>query len=280
MKDGKLYYIQSNDNNELIAINNDGGTSTAGEDLPNNELIDDPEDVSNIFGKNLLTGETVTLDSYMNNLQKNNLQFTEVKKNTKVLKKKKTGVKRKKTKAADLTKLLNTKINLGKTSSGKNLIGKVIHVEKKNAEKRAEIRRNVKKTVNLLRNKVTKSNVRKFDFLTQSDPLDEPSATPKEKPLKLTTVSQECKEDVIRTLSGLMNMETVRNKLENRLITVMMIEKRKLPSNELLKQTSYSRGILKDEEKENDEGEKFMFWRYFAKEDLNEEQVKLFQKET
>ncbi|XP_044764039.1 zinc finger protein 789-like [Coccinella septempunctata] len=84
-----------------------------------------PVDISKITGKNLLTGQTVTLDSYLEKVRNSSkeliLNQTE-------------GNSRRKNEQTALSNLLNKKLTIGKTLKGQRLIGKVIHVGKKDAQ--------------------------------------------------------------------------------------------------------------------------------------------------
>ncbi|KAK9874436.1 hypothetical protein WA026_002776 [Henosepilachna vigintioctopunctata] len=86
-------------------------------------------DISKITGKNLLTGETVTLDNYLEKVKNINKELTlekaeEISQNI-----------RKRSQHTALSNLLNKKLTIGKTLTGQRLIGKVIHVGKKELER-------------------------------------------------------------------------------------------------------------------------------------------------
>ncbi|KAL3272248.1 hypothetical protein HHI36_022730 [Cryptolaemus montrouzieri] len=85
-------------------------------------------DVSKITGKNLLTGQTVTLDSYLEKIKNANRELTlkQAEEMSKTI--------RKKGPHTALTNLLNKKLTIGKTSTGRRLVGKVIHIGKKEAD--------------------------------------------------------------------------------------------------------------------------------------------------
>lgn len=88
------------------------------------ELTDKQDfDLSKITGKNLLTGQTVSLHNYMDKLHKK-IKESKVKSFETSQKRRAAGA------PAGLKALLNKKLTLGKTSSGKRLVGKVIYVEK------------------------------------------------------------------------------------------------------------------------------------------------------
>lgn len=74
-------------------------------------------DLSKITGKNLITGQTVTLHGYIDKLQRKNVEMLATN----------TNHRRQKN---DLDKLLHKKLMLCKTNDGKRLVGKIIHVEK------------------------------------------------------------------------------------------------------------------------------------------------------
>lgn len=128
LKDGKLH-IQSY-NEDILPITATDILQEQENDMQ--ELTDKQDfDLSRITGKNLLTGQTVSLHNYMDKLQK---KIKEARiKDIEVSRKRKTingsmGLKR----------LLNKKLTLGKTSTGKRLVGKVIHVEKKKKSQSSE----------------------------------------------------------------------------------------------------------------------------------------------
>lgn len=83
-------------------------------------------DVSSITGRNLLTGQKVTLDSYLGKLKKN-LKNSEKKGSSTA-----DAVIRRK---FLLNSLLNKKFKLGKTANGKQLVGKIIQIRHNNEDK-------------------------------------------------------------------------------------------------------------------------------------------------
>lgn len=122
IKDGKLH-IQTGDRSSLEFLQTlaqqeptEEQNSTEEEEENTNSLNSDCDtDVifSKITGRNLITGQTVTLDKYMNRLQK------------------KTNPAVSKTNQQEnVDAIINKKLVLGRTSNGKRLIGKILKITK------------------------------------------------------------------------------------------------------------------------------------------------------
>lgn len=126
VKDGMLHLQQYNDD-ELISI-------TDIDQLHDISVIDNTVAVqqpllhsSEITGRDLNTGEVVSLDTYMNKLQgRLKSPFFETKGN-RGREKRASSCNMK----PGLNNLLNRKLFLGKTADGKRLVGKIVDIKKK-----------------------------------------------------------------------------------------------------------------------------------------------------
>ncbi|KAK4878742.1 hypothetical protein RN001_011248 [Aquatica leii] len=115
LSNGKLH-LQTIDANDEI---NDGLQAQIDE-LQQSIRLDDTFnetalDLDKITGRNLITGQTVTLDSYFNKLQKRLYEDSE------------SSVRKRK--CSDNDELLNKKVLIGKTANGKKIVGKILHVQ-------------------------------------------------------------------------------------------------------------------------------------------------------
>lgn len=90
-----------------------------------NSLEEKNIDLSSITGRNLLTGQKVTLNNYFGKLKKNLKSFDKQKSIQDSITKRKNL----------LNNLLNKKLRLGKTMNGKQLIGKIIQIRHNNSDK-------------------------------------------------------------------------------------------------------------------------------------------------
>lgn len=83
--------------------------------------------------------------------------------------------------------------------------------------------------------------------------------------VKRATISKESFEEISKTLSGVMEVESVREKLENKNIVVKLIEKKYLAENDnFVKNTSYSYGYMENEVVQNENEEMIETWRFIA----------------
>lgn len=146
----------------------------------------DAVDLDKITGKNLITGQTVTLDKYFNKLKQRitNSQSTNSKKQLNSFVHKINNDKK------NLNSSSNKKVVVGTTKEGKKIYGQILQIfqgeknELKNEEKQPQIA------------------VKKF------------------------TLTKENFDDIIRkTLSGLMELESIQRKLESTNLEVKVVEK-------------------------------------------------------
>ncbi|XP_045466336.1 zinc finger protein with KRAB and SCAN domains 8-like isoform X2 [Harmonia axyridis] len=206
-----------------------------------------PIEISKITGKNLITGQIVTLDSYLEKVKKSSkklmLQNTEmVSLNV-----------GKKNEHTALGNLLNKKLTIGKTVNGQRLIGKVIHVGKKDEDDETSVI-NMNSEINLDEsyNELTTSyhdaveehvpssviienNQNDKNILTeninamliednaqQTVTLDDQIQL---KDSKETDIDHNILDYVSRTMSNLMNMESVLKKLKRKNLLIKVVEK-------------------------------------------------------
>lgn len=172
-----------------------------------NEIVD----LSKITGRNLITGQTVTLHSYMEKI-KNRLSKSS--KSRKSSKKFYNDDIRK----PEFTDLIDKKISIGKTRSGKKIVGKIIHVDIKNdSDKDNEL---------LIEDHHGENTEdREVDEETPEITITEPEPTNRVL-IKKSVISKESFEQITKTLSGVMEMESVRKKLESKNIVVKLVERK------------------------------------------------------
>ncbi|CAH0549438.1 unnamed protein product [Brassicogethes aeneus] len=197
-------------------------------------------DLSKITGKNLLTGQTVTLHKYLDKIHRKN---TEIK-----------SWSRKKT---DLNNLLNKKLPLCKTSDGKRLIGKVIHVEKRLVDIEAS-----EGNTGEMQTNVCETETEQVQLPPQTV-VEERKVSTK----KVCKVDPEDQEHISRTLAGIMTMETVKKKLLDKTIVIRLLEKKHIKENKSRKRVSYSVGHMEQQQNEMENEEK---WVYVQHADENE----------
>lgn len=132
MRDGKLH-LQSYVPGEQLDVTTN---PTKNQEEPTNQQ---PVDISLITGRNLITGQTVTLHDYMAKLQRKMHKDTNAglytdNRSSNVLSLDHKQLARK-ANGLPLDTLLNKKIKLGKTTKGKTLVGRIISVGKTGAGK-------------------------------------------------------------------------------------------------------------------------------------------------
>ncbi|XP_031330341.1 putative zinc finger protein 286B [Photinus pyralis] len=165
LKDGKLH-LQTVEMEELQA-------SEA-------ETADDDDvhtvDLKKITGRNLVTGQTVTLDRYFQKLQ--------------------TQLSSEESAADDGGGLVNRKVTIGKTAGGKRIVGKILHFQ-------------------------SSESVDKMTVKNEEDAV-QPLIVRKEQRI---LTKENCDMNIVKTLAGLMDLESVRNKMRNKKLVVKIVDK-------------------------------------------------------
>ncbi|KAJ8958418.1 hypothetical protein NQ318_002200 [Aromia moschata] len=266
LKDGKLH-IQSY-NGEIFPL-----TSTdmvqeeqdmGQESVTNQEILD----LSKITGRNLLTGQTVTLHSYMDKLQR--------KIRHSVTSTTKTSYdeggynhKRKKKEGDGLSALLNKRLSLGKTTNVRGISsqlknGQLVNLEECGIE---SVNGDGSNDSIELEEPNNDSEVIQEERANEANELSkEISETNCDRKIIIheKVVSKECFGHISRTLSGLMNMDSVKKKLQCKNIVVKVVEKRYNSSTKkYTKKVSYSSGYMQVEYSFADDGETSENW-YFV----------------
>ncbi|KAK5638000.1 hypothetical protein RI129_012295 [Pyrocoelia pectoralis] len=164
---------------------------TPEEDLEQSIKIDDDTctiDLNKITGRNLVTGQTVTLENYFEKLQKQLLSVESGE----------DGVD---------GGLINKKVTIGKTASGKKIVGKILHFQtSENADKTSSL---------------SVTNVIVSIFVCQEASKSHQPALRK----RCILTKENCDVNIGKTLAGLMDLETVRNKLRNKNLGVKIVDK-------------------------------------------------------
>ncbi|CAG9821388.1 unnamed protein product [Phaedon cochleariae] len=176
----------------------------------------EPADTSLITGKNLITGQTVSLESYINKHQSSVVQSTV-----------KSGSRSQRGK---LNGLLNRTFRLGASVNGKQLVGKVVQV-KTNVEKGGCLQGNHSAAAKAGGSKSKAHSITSFQQLTDS--------------LK-SAVNQnsEIFHLLSRTLTDLMDVEDIKAKLLGKKLFVMMDRKSQANKKTLSKKVYYSGGTV------------------------------------
>ncbi|KAJ8972452.1 hypothetical protein NQ314_000185 [Rhamnusium bicolor] len=257
LKDGKLH-IQTY-NGDVFPVSSSEVIQEP--ETHDQETVEQILDLSKITGRNLLTGQTGD------------------------------GSRKRKIKNVDgLKRLLNKKLTLGKTTNGKRLVGKVIHVEKKNSSDESTAYLADKFYIDIEESSSLLENERLLDVqesctespddshndeseeLVQHDEdylnamsvdqgcneitedMDTGRGTSKCRGNKRKIViheklvSKDCFGHISRTLSGLMNMESVKKKLQHKNIIVKVVEKKYNSATETYsKNVAYSSGYMEVE---------------------------------
>lgn len=254
MSDSNLKFHQYEDEN-LEQIDNTITTIEIEETEAGNVSQIQLLDLSKITGRNLITGQTVTLHTYMDKLQKKLKTHNANKKNV---------VKRNQEKR-HLQSLLDKKIVIGKTKSGKSLVGKIIHVDRKNNETMTRIEETEGELViNEMPSEVPENLTANemIDHESESDLLINLNEDPKLL-IRKSAASMDAFKEISKTLGGVMEMESVREKLVNKNMVVKFIEKKYVEeSDDFIKNTSYSYGYMENETSEDDNGFKTDRWKF------------------
>lgn len=156
-------------------------------------------DVSEITGKNLITGQTVHLNSYINNKKKRLTEDPDAyeeyeTKSTSPLKR-------------EVRDLLNKEIPLVKKVNGKKIVGRIVQVS--NADGKLEESPNTTTT---------------------------PSVD--------NEINNQYVDLISRTLSGLMEMDSVKKKLQNAYLLLRVVLRKYYANNSFSKKISYMKGFM------------------------------------
>lgn len=108
---------------ETLQLEREAPASSSSTD--NNEKID----FSSITGRNLLTGQKVTLDSYLGKIKRSQSNAE----------KRKSSIANVSRTKFLLNSLLNKKLKLGRIANGKQLVGKIVQIRHKNEERDEKI---------------------------------------------------------------------------------------------------------------------------------------------
>lgn len=160
--------------------------------------------ISQITGKNLLTGQTVTLDDYLEKIKKrfNSNQL-----------KRKTDLKNKEISSDNtLQNLLHKKLTIGRTTSGQKLVAKVIKVSK---NKNEEVENLYQKNIQSIKEDQTEHII--------NENIENASNT-NGVISKGGETMEETKEYVIKTLTQLMTINSVKQKLKSKNLLVKVVQ--------------------------------------------------------
>ncbi|XP_068901669.1 GDNF-inducible zinc finger protein 1-like isoform X2 [Tenebrio molitor] len=219
-------------------------------------------------------GQTVTLHSYMEKLKRRlktshstNLRNRSPKK-----------VYNDELRKPELSDLLDKKISIGKTRSGKKIIGKIIHVERKTDLKRNQQEEEKNVVVN---DRLPQCDDVEDTYVHEKNQVEENEeevpieAVKIEDParilVKKCSVSKESFEQISKTLGGIMEMESVRKKLENKNIVVKLVERRYSSENDtFIKTTSYSYGYMERDVGQIVDDEVVEKWKFVLDQDTQD----------
>ncbi|CAH1980057.1 unnamed protein product [Acanthoscelides obtectus] len=263
LKDGKLHiqsYPEIGDSQDLVQV---------ADEAPSTEW-------DKITGRNLITGKQLSLRSLAENRQK------------KVL------TKRKRKNKNGLLGLLNKKLELGQTVDGKKLFLKIIHIGNKpdvSIEKPADQKSDQSNqvtcspkdtySVNSVKTENNEEDTCNLEFqstnyVLPTSTINEIVSTPTNTAfiIKRKFVSKEVLDQISKTLSGLMKLESVKKKLKNKLLLVKVVEERYVQSKKGFdKNCSYSCGCIVDEYLVDQEtGDLVQNWTYIAEENKEPEE--------
>ncbi|KYB26967.1 GDNF-inducible zinc finger protein 1 [Tribolium castaneum] len=237
---------QSELNNVEGTSDNDSNAKTS-----ENEIFD----LSKITGRNLITGQTVTLHTYMEKLKKR------LNKNNTLRKTPGRKIYNDEVRKPEFTDLVDKKIMIGKTKTGKKIVGKIISIDRKSSSPTPEPPE-------------ADCEINEKEDTVEESPPETADTTTTQVIIKKSVVAKESFEQICKTLSGVMEMESVRKKLENKNLVVKLVEKKYVnESASYVKNTSHSYGFM---EKEVEDGEEK--WRFVP--DLETQEVLLGENET
>lgn len=194
IKDGKLL-LQPSDSGDILDYLQDEQmddyerVSAQVEETSNHSEIN-AIDVTKITGKNLITGQTITLDGYLDKLMGkiNDTKFSHAE-----------HLARQKHPGNDENKSVvapDNKFVVGRTTSGKKLVGKIVRIERKNQ-----------------------------DNSEPNDDFETAEPTTKTVIVKRNAMSRDTFDYVCRMMAGLMTMDSVHKKLNNKNLKVKLVEK-------------------------------------------------------
>ncbi|KAF5282856.1 hypothetical protein FQA39_LY17477 [Lamprigera yunnana] len=168
-------------------------------------------DFNKITGKNLITGQVVTLDGYFDKLQKRLNTSSE------------NALHSTRRKFSKLSELINKKMTIRKMEGGKKIVGKILHVQ-------------------------TNDNF-KIDTSAQPKRVESKDAKVASRPQiiikKQIVTRKNFDANVGKTLAGLMDLESVQHKLQNKNLIVKLIDKvYQFGTNQVNKTVSYVYGHM------------------------------------
>lgn len=194
----------------------------------NNENANQP---STITGKDLITGQTVTLESYMDKIKER------IKSNPKPV----NGKIRLK---HNLNAFLNKKFNLGVTIGGKNLMGKIIHVSSKEVSKKStetwEIDDSILNT--------SETEEQSIDFSNKSQKSSKKSIDTKLRCVQTKLLSKKSDQfqRISSILSGLMKTDKIQQQLSNKSIDINLVDKYCYSMRNIIENVSVISGYMEE----------------------------------
>ncbi|XP_028131084.1 PR domain zinc finger protein 15 isoform X2 [Diabrotica virgifera virgifera] len=217
-------FLDINDTNWYLNISKYGNLQITIPPPDNNENTTDTSDVPQkvdlaaIKGKNLLTGQVLSLDSYMDKI------LTRMKTNPSIK-----SSKRK----HNLNAYLNKKLNLGLTVNGKKLMGKIIHVGSKD-----------KQGIGV---QVTEDNleIENGDVVYTEPPTNalENNVITNHQPKDISKESDQF-QHISKVLSDLMRKENFKAKIRHRRLWIKVVEKYRTKASANTKNVSWIRGCM------------------------------------
>ncbi|XP_050314175.1 uncharacterized protein LOC126748769 [Anthonomus grandis grandis] len=250
LKDGK-FYLQAGNNDLVNALH---FNEEEVEDVAKRKNLVDL-DPSVVTGRNIKTGQVISLSNHMSKIGIQNIESSVLEKKFKVESAGDLINMDDDTPSRNLTKLINKKITIGQTDKGKRLVGKIVNVLKKaDVTKKAagEILNEpvenrlseVEEALNLVESEgcdilpvntaIPKDNIidRDFDNKPNSRTVLDNQSTVLQKTAESSKiivqekmVTKDCFNVISKTISGLMNMDSVVKKLQNKIIIIKIVEK-------------------------------------------------------
>nr|CAI5817244.1 unnamed protein product [Callosobruchus analis] len=212
----------------------------------NKVVYDAPKEWENITGRNLITGKQLSLQSLVENQRKLG------------------SPKRKRKKKGGLEELLNKKLNLGRTVDGKKLVGKIIHIGKRKQKDEAVIKDAKQENCEQITHtpETTNSVEPTLTNSTQDGTIDSngfettnvvqtisrkrvSTASEIEFILKRKVICNDVLEQISKTLTGLMRLESVSKRLKNKHLLIKVVEQKYVQSKKIYERNfSYSSGYM------------------------------------
>lgn len=207
-------------------------------------------DVSTITGKNLLTGQVVTLDGYMDKLQR---KIKSVSKNSIAWQRPK----------HNLNAFLNKKFNLGLTVGGRPLVGKIVYVGNKELEEVAQQDTEIIVGENnkIDENEITDTGVPDSILETFSNNCD-PKTDQMHIQTKLLSKKSNQFQKISKILSDLMNMVDVNKQLQQRSIRIKIIDKYCNTPKKVNQHVSFISGYMELKKESTDNNEEEEEWSF------------------